>query len=158
MRILLVRHGHAEPKKGWTGDDADRPLIARGRRQAETLAKVVGRPRPTLIVSSPARRCCATVSVMAGDLGLTPTISPALATDGGLDAVRLIQDLAAGGTARTTVLLCTHREVLTVVLPHLARAGDQKLPHRLPGAKAGAWVLDFRAGHLRRLEYRPPVA
>lgn len=26
----VVRHGQAEPKKGWTGADADRPLVARG--------------------------------------------------------------------------------------------------------------------------------
>lgn len=158
MRIVLVRHGHAEPKKSWTGADADRPLVARGRRQAKTLAKVVGRPRPTLIVSSPAERCRATVDWVARDLNLSPTLSPSLATDAGLDALRLIRDLAWGGSDRTTVLLCTHREVLTVVLPHLARDSGRKLGHRLPGAKGGVWMLDFRVGKLRTVEYRPPAA
>ncbi|HWE55423.1 MAG TPA: phosphoglycerate mutase family protein [Acidimicrobiales bacterium] len=157
MRIVLARHGHAEPKKGWVGADGDRPLVARGQRQAQTLLKVVGRPRPTLIVSSPAARCRQSVEPMGRELGLTPTLSPSLATDAGLSAVQLIHDLA-GGSGPSTVVLCTHREVLTVVLPHLASDSGRKLGHRLPGAKGGVWVLDYRGGRLRSIEYRPPAA
>lgn len=158
MRILLVRHGHAEPKKTWSGDDADRPLVARGRRQAKRLGKLVGGSAPDLIISSPALRCRQTVDVLAADTGLPVVLSPALARDRGKEALDLFAELTASGSAKMTVVLCSHREVMVEALPVLARQSGRKLGHRLPGAKGGLWVLDFNGTKLRRVAYRAPLA
>ena len=39
MRVLLVRHARAGDRGEWVGDDAHRPLDAKGRKQAKRLAK-----------------------------------------------------------------------------------------------------------------------
>jgi 8-oxo-(d)GTP phosphatase len=44
MRIMVVRHGLAQPKHSWPGADEDRPLVARGRRQAAALADLEYQP------------------------------------------------------------------------------------------------------------------
>ena len=65
MTVYVVRHALAVPRKRWTGDDDDRPLTTRGGAQASVLtawSKSVGLDS---ILSSPARRCVATVQGIA---------------------------------------------------------------------------------------------
>ena len=59
---------------------------------------------------------------------------------------------------QSSASLDSHQVFQNVVLPHLARDSGRKLGHRLPGAKGGVWMLDFRVGKLRTVEYRPPAA
>ena len=161
MRIVVVRHGQAEPKKGWSGPDADRPLVARGRRQATLLEKSIGRRRPDRVVSSPALRCRQTVEPLARDRGLKVEVSDALSPYAGPAALELCRELVADGAARPasrTVVLCTHREVLVDLLPALAAEFGAPLGHRPPGAKGGAWILRFGSGRLEKVDYRGPLA
>lgn len=159
MRIVVVRHGIAAPKKGWTGVDAARPLIARGRRQAARLRKIVPPPAPDRIISSPALRCRQTVEPLAARLGVPVEISEALTTDAGKAAVEMCRDLLDAGPGGSTVLLCTHRETMEVLLPELAReVGGRRFQPKRVGAKGGAWVLRFRDGELRQAGYRGPAA
>jgi 8-oxo-(d)GTP phosphatase len=157
MRIIVVRHGQAEPKKRWAGPDAERPLTARGRAQADRLGKVIGPKRPCKIISSPAVRCVQTVKRYADERGLSVELSPSLSPDAGPDALALCRYLASSAPADSTVVLCTHREVLVGLLPRLSRDLNRRLAHRPPGAKGGAWVLRFRAGKLAKADYRPPA-
>jgi len=157
MHIVLVRHGIAVRKKGWTGADLERPLVARGRRQAAGLHKIIGGSRPARIVSSPALRCVQTASPLAGRLGLDVELSDSLATDAGPAAGELCLELLSAAGSATTVLLCTHREVLEVLLPRLAKDFDGRLGHRPAGAKGAAWVLGFEARRLRKVVYHPPA-
>jgi phosphohistidine phosphatase SixA len=65
MPLLLVRHASAGDREEWEGDDRERPLDKRGRRQAEELVERL-RPYPIeAILSSPARRCIETVAPLA---------------------------------------------------------------------------------------------
>lgn len=41
MRLILLRHGKAEPREGWEGDEADRPLTKEGERRAQRVLKAV---------------------------------------------------------------------------------------------------------------------
>lgn len=157
MRIIVVRHGQAEPKKGWVGADADRPLVARGRRQADRLSKVIGADRPSRVISSPALRCVQTVRPLADERSLDVELSERLSTDSGHAAVELCRQLLSSGAADSTVVLCTHREVLVEMLPQMSRQSSRKLAHRPPGAKGGAWILWFRAHKLAKVDYRPPA-
>jgi 8-oxo-dGTP diphosphatase len=158
MRIIVVRHGHAEPKKERRGHDADRPLVARGRRQADRLGKVIGGGKPKRVVSSPAIRCVQTAQPFAEKRNLSVELSPHLSRDAGQAAVELCRQLLSSETDDTTVVLCTHREVIVELLPQLSKEFAHKLGHRPPGAKGGAWILRFRAGKLEKVDYRPPAA
>src|SRR5579862_4696829 len=135
MQIVVVRHGHAEPKKTWTGADSDRPLVARGRRQANGLTRVVGSPEPVRLVTSPAARCRETLEPYAAETDLTIEHSQALAPDAGSASLDLVKQLIAENVS--PVVLCTHREVINEMLPKLAKSAGYKLVHRLPGAKGG---------------------
>lgn len=155
MRVILVRHGHAEPKQTWSGKDADRPLIARGRRQAEALARSLAKPRPTRIISSPSLRCLQTVQPFGKKIGVDVELAGWLATDAGAEAREGTVALARTEPSSGCVVLCTHREVLVDLLPFLADTFGVKLGHRPPGAKGGTWVLEFRKKKLVSITYRP---
>ncbi|HET6963492.1 MAG TPA: phosphoglycerate mutase family protein [Acidimicrobiales bacterium] len=164
MRMVVVRHGEAEPKKGWTGPDDQRPLVARGQRQADRLGKVIGGLPPTRIISSPAVRCVQTVQPLADRYGLPVEVDESLSTEAGKAAADLCRQLASsdGSAARDgqedNIVLCTHREVLVDLLPRLSEQAKVKLRGRPPGAKGGAWVIRWDSGHLQKIDYRPPGA
>lgn len=167
MRMVVVRHGEAEPKKGWTGPDDQRPLVPRGHRQADRLEKVIGGLPPSRIISSPAVRCVQTVRPLADRYGLPVELDEALSTDAGKAAADLCRQLAssrAAGNAAPdghdddSVVLCTHREVLVDLLPRLSEQARVKLRRRPPGSKGGAWVLRWESGRLQKIDYRPPGA
>lgn len=154
MRLILVRHGQAGRKSEWNGDDAVRPLDSKGRRQAQVLAKPLGRFRPSRIISSPYLRCRETVEPLAAALGLRLELSEVLAPDGGDKAVIFVEHLIEAGPATATVVLSTHREVLVVLLPALAKGVE--LGHRLPGAKGSCWVMQFSKKRLTSVRYHTP--
>jgi broad specificity phosphatase PhoE len=156
MRIVVVRHGQAAPKKGWSGVDADRPLVARGRRQAAGLDQTVGPPPPARVISSPALRCRQTVQPLADSRGVKVEVAESLSIGVADAALQLCRELVAGQQQDDTVVLCTHREVLVDLLPALSVELGRKLGHRPPGAKGGAWILRVRAGRLEKVDYRPP--
>lgn len=155
MRIAVVRHGHAAPKKEWIGADSDRPLTGRGRRQAYDLVQVLD-GEPTRLIASPAVRCHQTLEPLAHHWGRDLEVDASLARDSGTAAADLIGDLLSATAGESTIVLCTHREVITKALPLLAKNGGIELDHRLPGAKGGVWLLRYRAGQLDQVRYRAP--
>jgi 8-oxo-dGTP diphosphatase len=157
VRIIVVRHGQAEPKKSWAGSDAARPLVARGRRQADLLGQIIGGDRLKRVISSPAERCVQTVQPFAQRRNVAVELSDQLATDAGHAAVDLCRRLLSSEPADSTVVLCTHREVLVELLPHVSKELGRKVAHRPPGAKGGVWILRFGSGKLQKVEYRPPA-
>jgi phosphohistidine phosphatase len=67
--LFLIRHA----KSSWDDTalpDKDRPLDARGKRDAPTIGKRLAKRgvKPDLIVSSPARRALTTAEIIAGEL------------------------------------------------------------------------------------------
>ena len=79
--LWLLRHAKAvaEPPAG--GDDFDRVLAPRGRRDAEALGQLIGRggyalgvsePLPQVAFVSPAARTAATAELVLSAAGLTP--------------------------------------------------------------------------------------
>lgn len=151
MRLLLVRHAHAGSKRSFDGSDEARPLDGRGRRQARSLVGPLARRAPAQIVSSPALRCVQTVQPLADRLGLAVEVSSSLAVGKAPEALGLVLSLARA--TGETVVACTHREVLAVLLPELARLFGEPLGHRPPGAKGATWVLDFGRDALRGVRY-----
>jgi len=71
VEVYLLRHADAGNPDKWTGDDADRPLSPKGRRQAERLGRFLARNgfKPNAILTSPKVRAHQTAELVAAALG-----------------------------------------------------------------------------------------
>src|SRR5215208_992145 len=74
--VFLVRHAKAADRFDWTGGDRDRPLIDKGRHQADRLAAALRREQPVLVAASPWLRCR-----LAAALGLRVELDDRLGYD-----------------------------------------------------------------------------
>ena len=155
MQLLLVRHGHAGTKEGWAGDDRLRPLDPRGRRQAKHLVSTVAPMRPTRVVSSPYDRCLQTMEPLATKLGVAVELDPTLTPNATQGALHLVRALSTSGTSGK-VVVCTHGEVIGVVLAALAAEDGVRLGRRPPGVKGCVWVIGFRKGRASSARYIAP--
>jgi len=72
--VFLVRHAKAADRYDWTGGDRDRPLIDKGRRQADRLAGALHREQPVLVAASPWLRCRQTAAPLAAAMRLQPQL------------------------------------------------------------------------------------
>lgn len=139
--ILLVRHGSAGDSAAWKGDDHERPLDARGRRQAKGLVDELARFDPTVVVSSPYLRCLQTVEPLARSLGAAVDVRSELGYERPDDEARALVESLAGITA----VVCGHGGLEAVVL------GDDAPKFR----KGATFVLDDDLHLVEAL--RPPA-
>jgi 8-oxo-(d)GTP phosphatase len=79
--VFLVRHAKAADRYDWTGGDRDRPLIDKGRKQADRLAGALRREQPVLVAASPWLRCRQTAAPLAAALGLGVELDDRLGYD-----------------------------------------------------------------------------
>lgn len=101
LRLSIVRHAKAEDESP-SGRDADRPLRARGHRQAEALgAYFAGEsPGPGIVLASPYLRARETAEHIWAALDLLPQFDDRLAADRTLaDYLDVVTDLAGAGAA-----------------------------------------------------------
>lgn len=121
--IIALRHAKAVAREDWTGDDAARPLSARGKKQANSIVGPLLAFGARKIVSSPAVRCVKTVSPLSAALGRkvdrTPLISQDAWEEGGSDARTVIGQRVR---SRKPAVLCSHGPVLPEILSELAMA------------------------------------
>lgn len=135
--IVLVRHGHAGSRSQWPGADADRPLSARGHRQALALARSLAVLDPTYLLTSPTARCQQTLEPLGACLGLAVEDHPLLLPDA--DPAALAQLLT--GLAGRTVVASTHGETIRALLEHWADVALVGGPQDRLTAKGAAWVV-----------------
>ena len=100
--LLLLRHARAGDSETWPGDDRDRPLDAKGWKQAGGLVGRLESFRIDAIYTSPYRRCVDTVLPIAAARGLRPELRPELAMDDAAGAA-FVQALAG-----RPMLVCGH--------------------------------------------------
>ncbi|HEX2374997.1 MAG TPA: phosphoglycerate mutase family protein [Actinomycetota bacterium] len=79
--VFLVRHAKAADRFDWTGGDRDRPLIDKGRSQADRLAAALRREQPVLVAASPWLRCRQTAAPLAAAMGLQVELDDRLGYD-----------------------------------------------------------------------------
>ncbi len=135
--LFLVRHAKAAERDHWTGADRDRPLVARGRAQAERLARALGPERPAMVAASPWLRCLETAAPLAEGLGLEVEPDDRLGYDGP-DLAGFVR-AAAAAHDRQAVVAVSHGDLIPL---YLAQVGLLKGMPR------------FRTGSLFRLEVR----
>lgn len=116
-----MRHAHAGSRQTWAGDDADRPLSAKGGRQAVAISTHLRDEKVHRVLSSRALRCVQTVTPLAFDHGLAVEVVPQL-FEGvtAADALDLVRAITADGHS---AVLCSHGDVIPAVIDVLGRAG-----------------------------------
>lgn len=77
-RILVLRHAETSAPDRFHGAESDVGLGERGRRQAETVARILAAERPFAIYSSAMKRAVETAEPIARACGLEPLIEPLL--------------------------------------------------------------------------------
>jgi 8-oxo-dGTP diphosphatase len=121
--IVMLRHGKARSRDEWNGDDTDRPLTARGRKQAEAIVGPLLAFGVRRVLSSPAERCVRTATPIAQAVGqrvqLTADISEDAWEQGRADPRSVIGQRVR---ARKPAVLTSHGPVLPALLHELALA------------------------------------
>jgi len=152
MTIYLIRHAKAGDRDTWRDDDRLRPLSGRGHLQARMIADELSDATFDRILSSPFVRCMETVVPIAGSLGLSVEPVEELAEGARLqDALALVRKHATSGA-----LLCTHGDVVPMLLDHFAAAGIDIAPDR-EWPKGCVWTLETdNTGEVVAARYTPP--
>jgi len=168
VTVYLVRHAHAQARDTWLGPDARRPLTDRGVRQATGLVDrfsardhnavvraggASGRePRPTLLRSSSAERCLATLRPLAVSCELPIVGEDALGEGSSAkDALELINALARIGSVP---VLCTHGDVIWKIVDMLKGTGVL-FAGPVEVKKGSVLVLESEDGSIRSGSYIP---
>jgi 8-oxo-(d)GTP phosphatase len=157
--LILVRHASAGSKSEWRKDDRSRPLDARGKNDARTLADLMRCFGTGRVVSSPAERCVATVRPYAALAGVEVEIEPAFevakktATDADPEAAKAMAVLAA---TDKPVIVCAHRENMPFLLDAACAELGADRPPVKPLRKGEFLVLHRADGKLAAIErYHP---
>lgn len=139
LEIYLLRHAHAGDAATWSGPDSERPLSAKGRRQAQNLGQFLAdRGFATdAILSSPKVRARQTAELVADALGVGVSLDDRLAGALDLDILGDLLDGAGG----TSVVFVGHDPDFTELAMELT----------------GAAYLPLKKGALARIDTSLPL-
>lgn len=151
MPVYLIRHGHAGSRWQWDGEDDDRPLTDKGRRQADALVAYLGDGTVGRVMSSPSLRCVQTVEPIADHHRTHVELRRELYEGADPDrAVELILEAAPSDP-----VLASHGDVIPQVVRRLAARGMRTLDPAI-AQKGSLWVVEVRDGVPVSGSYRPP--
>ena len=141
LQLFLLRHADAGDPEQWAGDDAARPLSAKGQRLSERLGAFLAEVgfRPDAMISSPKVRAKRTAEIVAEAIGLGVRIDERLGEACDPETVDAI--LADAGSPRRPVLV-----------------GHDPDFSELLGYLAGTDALSMKKGAFARLDVRGAVA
>lgn len=108
IELYLLRHADAGDPMAWKGDDAERPLSGKGRKQARRTGRwlaELGR-KPDAILTSPKIRALETATIVGASLDMKPKIDKRLG--GPLDRKVLRQLIDEVGNDARRVILVGH--------------------------------------------------
>ena len=105
LQLYLLRHADAGDPMAWPGDDAERPLSAKGKRQARRLGSMLAEVgwKPDLILTSPKVRAAQTARLVGRAVDVDPDDESRLAS--AFELSDLGSMLAAHPDARRVVLV-----------------------------------------------------
>lgn len=152
--LLVVRHAHAG-KRGSHEPDHKRPLTAKGQAQAAGLVDQLAAHHIETIVTSPFTRCRDTVAPLAAARDLRVVADKRLAEGAAIeDVLGLVDELP------TSAVLCTHADVVDVLLDHWEEDRDlapgMEFPHRRR-KKGSTWWVTTSGSTARAARWIPPA-
>lgn len=131
--IIIQRHGAALSRSKWRKGEKSRPLNSKGKKQAKALPDLIDAFDPGRLLSSPWKRCRATVEPFARLEGLKIATKEELSEAGHDDhpsrTAAVIERVLR--EARGTVV-CTHRPVLPTVIASVREAATRSTAFELP--------------------------
>ncbi len=154
MKLLVVRHGIAQPHDTPDVADEERRLTPRGkkrfRKAARGLARIV--PRPDVLLTSPLARALETAEITAEAWGgIKPTPEPLLASG---KAEALLSTLGPHGD-EAVIALVGHEPHVSSLVAHLVGGSGERLPFKKGGA-ALLQVDGSAPGSGRLIWFLPP--
>lgn len=156
MALYLVRHAHAGSRKAWKGDDLNRPLDDRGRRQAKGLLTVMP-DRVAMVLSSPAVRCVETVQGVADRAGVSVQLDDGLFEEAPAEPIAKRLRHRLREHPGQPVVACSHGDLIPDLLERWAAKGAD-LDIDQGCAKGSTWVLEAdRQGRIVGGTYVPPA-
>ncbi|MDN5759337.1 MAG: NUDIX hydrolase [Tomitella sp.] len=146
--LVVIRHTRAGRRGHFDGPDTDRPLDAKGRKQAKSLVPQTAAFGPTVVHAADRVRCVDTVAPFAKSIGADvvsePTLSEeAYAQDPGAARARMVE-IASGGA---TAAVCSQSGVIPDLLRWWADRDGVDIADTST-KKAESWVLTLRRGAL----------
>ncbi len=136
--IYLVRHAKAGERRLWTGDDIDRPLSKRGRRQSDAVATRLAKKGATTLYSSAYIRCVQTLEPLGHLIGADVTIESRL-----LEGEPFEPLLELLGEVENGAVLCSHGDLIPPTIEALHRRG-MVVETPADWGKSSVWVLRRR--------------
>ncbi len=159
VRVLLVRHARAGDRAAWSGPDDLRPLDARGRAEAQSLALALPAFAPQRVLSAGPVRCRQTVAPLAEGLGLRIEDAPEFGEeyyDRGTARARLRAMLAGEGTTVVASQGGAIPDLMSWLLadrPRTSGVAAARLPYRVPCRKGSVWALSAHEGGIAAADY-----
>jgi len=150
LELYLLRHADAGDPVAWTRPDDERPLSAKGHRQAERIGRHLAALGvvPDAIVTSPKVRAAETAAAVAKAVGRQVTVDGRLGGMLELDDVEaIVRD--AGGPGR--VMIVGHDPDFSELLTVLVGASDLTMKKGALARVDLAGPLEPGAGTLRWL-------
>ncbi len=148
--IYLVRHAKAGERRIWNGEDIDRPLSKTGWKQANAVARRLGRKQVTSLHSSAYVRCRQTLEPLGAMLGLKVEEEKRLLEDEPFEPVlELLSEVPDGA------VLCSHGDIIPAVIQALVRRG-MEVETQPDWRKASVWVLRRKGDRITKGKVWPP--
>ncbi len=128
MRLYLLRHGKAEARTRWSGDDGLRPLTTEGERAMVQEARAMVRLgiAPEVIITSPLVRALRTAEIVVDGLGMADRLVVDERLAHGFSTARLAALLEdhAPRSADASVMLVGHEPEFSTVTSELIGGGE----------------------------------
>lgn len=148
--IHLFRHASAGDRIKWEGNDRERPLTKKGRRQAVAFAEQLADRGIERILTSPYLRCVQSVEPLAKATGAKIEVDEVLGEGPDIDGAYQLVDSLVGHNA----VVCSHGDVIPAVINRMMWAG-LTLDSRFYCSKASTWEINIEGGRFTTGHYVP---
>lgn len=155
--LYIVRHAKAGSRSEFDGDDRDRPLTNSGRKQAAELASRLAAVSPTMIVSSPYRRCLETLEPLGVAIDSEVHIDARLGEFGERQSRPDEALLELLHSVPDRSVLCSHGDVIPALIDTLADGG-MRVNGEPQWGKASVWVVQRIEDRFVEAHAWPPPA
>ncbi|MFM1950913.1 MAG: hypothetical protein RL418_600 [Actinomycetota bacterium] len=126
--LIVLRHAKATLRTDWKGEEAKRPLLPEGSKQAKALIPLLAAYGPKRLITSPWTRCFDTVAPYAKAMKKTLIERHQLTELGNAKKPARTLDVVMDmlGTSKTG-LVCSHRPALPSVLKPFAAISSKEM-------------------------------
>lgn len=126
--LIILRHAKATLRADWKGEEAKRPLLAEGKKQAKALVPLIAAYGPKRLVTSPWVRCHDTINPYAETRKQKLIERHQLTELGNKKRPARTQDVVKDllGTSKSG-LICSHRPALPSILAPFAQMAAKEI-------------------------------